>query len=251
MHIAAHCWGIAGTPGYLLRTLAERSVKNLTLYCNNFLPNPPGLKELGIPDSSPVMLLPQLKKIVTAFTGTRAIRGLGQEDFLGDLVSSGRLEIESTTHGSFVERLHAGAMGLGGFYSPVGINTIVEKGKEKRIINGKEYILERPIRPDVGLIKAEKADKLGNLVHHGTARGANPVIAMASKLTIVEVSEIVEVGELDPEMIVTPGVYVDRIVRIPDEDPASAKQIKEILEKVFGIPEIRELVFAAPKGEQE
>jgi len=249
--VAAHVWGASGTPGYLFRALADRGVKDLTLYCNNFLPSPPGLKELGLPDSSATILLPQLKKVVTAFAGTRAIRGLGQEDFLGDRVKSGQLELESTTHGVFLERLHAGAMGLGGFYSPIGLDTIVEKGKEKKVIDGKEYILERPIRPDVGLVKADKADKLGNLVYRGTARGANPIIAMASKLTIVEVFEIVEVGELDPEMVVTPGIYVDRIVRIPDEDLASTKQKQEILEKVFGDPGIRELVFAAPKGGQE
>ena len=224
--VAAHVWGACGTPGYLFRALVARGAKGLTLYCNNFLPGPPGLGE-GYPD--PTILLPQLKKIVTPFLGTRAFRGMGLgQQFLGDRVTSGQLEVEATTHGVFMERLHAGAMGLGGFYSPVGLNTVVEKGKEKRVIDGKEYILEKPVRPDVGLIKANKSDKLGNLVYRGSARGANPVIATASRLTIVEVYEIVEVGELDPEMVVTPAIYVDRIVKIPEEDASSAKQREEV-----------------------
>jgi len=227
--VAAHAWGACGTPGYLFRALAAQGAKDLTLYCTNFLPGPPGLEDIGFPD--PTILLPQLKKIVTPFLGTRAFRGVLGEDFLGDRVRSGQLEIEATTHGVLMQRLHAGAMKLGGFYSPVGLNTVVEKGKEKRVIDGKEYILEKPIHPDVGLISAYKADKLGNLVYRGSARASNPVIAMASGLTIVQVWEVVEVGELDPEVVVTPGIYVDRIVRIPDEDPNSAKRVEELFRK--------------------
>jgi len=250
-HVIAHVWGFSGTPGYLFRTLVERGVKDLTFYCNNFLPSAPSLKELELPDSGVSILLPQLKKIVSAFIGARAFRGLGEEDFLGEWVRSGQLEIEATTHGVYMERLHAGAARLGGFYSPIGLNTIIEKGKEKRVIDGKEYIFQTPFRPDVGLIKAVKADKLGNLVYHGTSRGSNPNIAMASRLTIVEVDEIVEVGELDPEMIVTPGIYIDRIVRIPDDDAGSPKRKKEILEMVLGNEEIRELLFGASEGGQQ
>jgi len=250
-HVAAHIWGVNGTPGYLFRALLERGVKNLTFYANNFLPGPPGLKALGLPDSSGTILLPQIRKLVTAFTGTRAIRGLGEENFLDEWLRSGQRELEITSHGVLLGRLHAGAMGLGGFYSPIGIDTIIEQGKEKRVIDGREYILEKPIRPDVGLIRASKADKLGNLVYHGTARGSNPIIAMASKFNIVEVEEIVDPGELDPDMIVTPGIYIDRIVQIPREDAASPENRQEILEKVFGDPGIRELVFGASRGEQE
>lgn len=250
-HVAAHSWGVSGTPGYLFRALVERGVKNLTFYCNNFLPSPPGLKDLGLPDSSVTILLPQLKKIVAAFIGARAFRGIGEEDFLGERLRSGQLEIEISTHGVYMERFHAGAARLGGFYSPVGLNTIIEKGKEKRVIDGREYIFQKPIRPDVALIKAVKADKLGNLIYHGTSRGSNPIIAMAAKLTIVEVDEVVEVGELDPEIIVTPGIFVDRIVRVPDDDTGSAKRKKEILEIVLGDETIRELMFGAREGGQE
>jgi 3-oxoacid CoA-transferase A subunit len=226
-HVASHMWGLCGTPGYLYRALAASSVKNLTLYIENFLPGPPGVADFGYPD--PTMLLPHLKKIVTPFLGGRAYSRMGVgADFLGDLIRSGKLETEVTTHGVFVERLHAGAMRLGGFYSPIGVGTAVAAGKEIRAIDGEEYIFETPISPDVGLIKAAKADKLGNLTYHGSARGANPVIAMASKVNVVEVDEIVEPGELDPELIVTPCIYVDYLVKIPEDDISGAMKLKEL-----------------------
>jgi 3-oxoacid CoA-transferase A subunit len=117
--------------------------------------------------------------------------------------------------GTLAERLRCGAGGLGGFYTPVGIGTVVENGKEKKTIGGKEYILELPLTADFALIKAHYADTLGNLVYRGTARCFNPVMASAAKITIVEVDKLVESRQLDPEAIVTPHVYVDRIVEIP------------------------------------
>ncbi len=215
--VAAHNWG-AGTPGYLYRALVERGVTGLTLCLNNFLPLPAALSEHGLPDAT--SLLPQAKKIISAFIGTRAFGGMSS-DFLGTRIEDGTLEIESTTHGVLIERLHAGAAGLGGVYSPVGVGTIVEAGKEKRVIDGVEYLLEAPMSPDVGLIKADTADTMGNLIYRGSARGANPVIAMAAKYTIVEVFDVVEPGELDPDAVVTPGIYVDSIVKIPPDDKAS------------------------------
>jgi 3-oxoacid CoA-transferase A subunit len=124
----------------------------------------------------------------------------------------------------FVERLHAGAMRLGGIYSPIGIGTRLEESREKRIINGVEYTFQEPITPDLGLVSAAKADKLGNLVYHGTARAANPIIAMSSRYTVAEVFEIVEPGELNPDSIVTPGVFVDRIVPIHADDAYSKER---------------------------
>jgi acyl CoA:acetate/3-ketoacid CoA transferase len=112
------------------------------------------------------------------------------------------------------------------------VGTVIEKGKEKRKFDGREYLFETPIIPDIGLVKAHTADTLGNLVYRGTGRGANPAIAMASRLTIAEVFEVVEPGALDPETIVTPGVYVDRIVRIPDEDVTSLKRRSEFAERL-------------------
>jgi len=240
--VAMHYWGFNGTPSYLVRALIACGVKNLTLYTNNFVPiGMGGLSEIGIPDLTG--LLPQLKKLVSPFIGGRTYGSKGQEQtdaVLMERVNSGVLEIESSTHGVFIERLLAGAMATGGFYSPIGIDTIIEKGKERRTIDGKEYIFEKPIRPDVGLIKAYRADKLGNLVYRGTSRGANPIIAMASKLTIVEVFDVVEPGELDPEKIVTPGIYVDRIVKIPEDDIASESKITEIMKMLVSAKAAKE-----------
>jgi 3-oxoadipate CoA-transferase alpha subunit len=227
--VAAHNWG-AGTPGYLYRALVERGVKDLTVCFNNFLPLPEDLRESGLPDAT--SLLPQARKVISAFIGTRAFGG-ADSDFLGPRLDEGSLDIESTTHGVLIERLHAGAVGLGGVYSPVGVGTRIAAGKETRVINGVEYILEEPMRPDVGLVKADKADTLGNLVYRGSARGANPVIAMASKYTIAEVFDVVEPGELDPDHIVTPGIYVDRIVKIPEDDLASRQGRMQAVQAVI------------------
>jgi len=228
--VAMHSWGLSGTPGYLLRALKACGAKDLTLYCNNFLPGMPTLEEMGLVNLT--SLLPQLKKIVSPFIGGRAFSTSGEDIFEGR-VQSGELEIETSTHGVYIERFLAGAMGSGGFYSPIGINTIIEKGKEKRIIDGKEYILEKPISPDIGLVKAYRSDKLGNLIYRGSSRGSNPIVAMASKLTIVEVFDIVETGELDPEIIVTPSIYVDRIVKIPEDDVASESRINDVLKMII------------------
>ncbi len=248
--IAAHFWGVAGSPGYLFRALLERGVRDLTVCINNFLPVPQTLGESGFAD--PTGLLPQIKKIITAFMGTRVFGSLNA-DFLGTRVEDGTLEIESTTHGVLIERLHAGAMGLGGFYSPIGVGTTVEKGKEKRTIDGVEYIFEEPLRPDVGLVKAARADTRGNLVYRGSARGANPIIAMASRYTIAEVFEIVEPGELDPEMVVTPGVYIDRIVRVPDDDPFSLKRRPDTIQTIveYALTRLAEEEATAAESLQE
>jgi len=245
--IASHFWGVAGSPGYLFRALLERGVRDLTVCINNFLPVPQKLGESGFAD--PTGLLPQVKKIITAFMGTRVFGSLNA-DFLGTRVEDGTLEIESTTHGVLIERLHAGAMGQGGFYSPIGVGTTVEKGKEKRTIGGVECIFEGPLQPDVGLVKAARADTRGNLVYRGSARGANPIIAMASKYTIAEVFEIVEPGELDPEMVITPGVYIDRIVRVPDDDPFSLKRRPDTIQTIveFALTRLAEEEAAAAEA---
>jgi len=177
-------------------------------------------------------LLPQMKKLVAPFIGGRTFGFLGDDAFDGRL-ADGTLEIETSSHGVFSERLMAGAMGMGGYYSPIGIGTIMEKGKEKRVIDGVTYLFEKPIRPDVGFVRAKTADKLGHLVYHGTARGSNPNIAMASKLTIAEVDEIVECGELDPEAIVTPGIFVDRIVKVPEDDAMTEEERDEMMKNML------------------
>jgi len=218
--VAANFWG-PGTPTYLWRALFERDVQNLTVCINNYNPTPDVVRETGGPD--PTLLLSQTRKIISAYCATRH-SDVVDIDMLNMRVMEGTLEFENTTHGNLIMRLHAGAMGLGGIYSPVGVGTSIEEGKEKRVINGVEYIFEEPIVPDLGLVSAAKADKLGNLVYHGTARAANPVIAMASKYTVAEVFEIVEPGEIEPDVVVTPGAFVDRIVLIPEDAPSSKER---------------------------
>ncbi len=221
--IAANFWG-PGTPTHLWRTLFKTDIKDLTVCINNYVAKTLVLREIGSPD--PTLLLSRTKKIITAFTA-RPKEDLPMVAEMMKRIQEGTLEIESVSHGLLIERLLAGALRQGGFYSPLGIGTIIEKGREKRTINGKDYIFQEPIVPDVGLISAAKADKYGNLIYHGTARANNPVIAMASKYTIAEVFEIVEPGEIAPDAIVTPGIFVDKIVLIPEDDIASKKRRME------------------------
>jgi 3-oxoacid CoA-transferase A subunit len=224
--VAFNLWG-PGTPYYLLQALLESGIKDITVCTNNYILRADVLRKEGVPDAG--IVLSQTRKIMTSFSGLNAGEASAADE-VTKRVEEGTLEFESMSHGIFIERLQAGAMRLGGIYTPIGVGTVVEQGKEKRVINGVEYIFVEPIVPDVGLISAAKGDKLGNLVYHGTARAANPIIAMASRYTIAEVFEIVEPGELDPDSIVTPGIFVDRIVRIPDDSPTSKnRRIKQLL----------------------
>jgi 3-oxoacid CoA-transferase A subunit len=227
--IALYSWGLAGTPYHLIAAIKRLGIKDITLYCPNFGILPVESRN-QLP--GPGCLINHLRKVITP--GIAGPRQFGPEtvDILGDRIASGKLEAEIIPHGIWIERLHAAAMGLGGFYNPVGVGTMVEAGKEKRLIDDREYFLEKAFQPDVGLIKADKADKLGNLVYRRISRGANPIIAMASRLTIVEVDEIVEVGKLDSEAIVTPMIYVDRIVKIPEGEIGSAKSMKELVRRL-------------------
>jgi 3-oxoadipate CoA-transferase alpha subunit len=126
---------------------------------------------------------------------------------------AGEIEVEVVPQGTVAERIRAAGAGLGGFYTPTGVGTVVEQGKERRTLNGREYILEMPLRADFALIRAHRADTMGNLVFKEAARNFNPVMAAAADVTIAEAQEIVPAGALDPEVIVTPGVYVNRIVQ--------------------------------------
>ena len=241
--LAAQAFGIIGTPHHLFRALAESGKKDLTLICTTFIPIP---VESELP--GPVSLLPQLKRVITSGVGSRALGGTAV-DFLEDQVKSGKLEIELTMLGTLLMRLYAAAFELGGFYDPVGAGTIIEEGKEKRNIDGREYVLEKPLRPDVGLIKAHRADKMGNLSYDKAARGANPIIAMAAKLAIVEVDEIVEEGQIDPEMVVTPGVYVDRIVKKPEGSVGSAKHMEDLVRGALQNEILRRVVLGPARKE--
>lgn len=204
-----------GLPMNLIVALANQGAKNLTVIANmggvgfelSKRIKPEGYQDLGILFESG-----QVSKFIGSMP---ALGGMPPNSPIERLYNDGKVEIEMVPQGTLAERIRCGVGGLGGFYTPVGIDTVVEKGKEKKIIGGREYILELPLFADFTLVKAYKADTLGNLVYRRTGRCFNPVMAMAAKVTIVEVNQVVSPGQLDPEVIITPHVYVNRIVLVP------------------------------------
>lgn len=189
-------FGLCGIPENLIQALKNTGVKGLTCVSNN----------AGVDDFGLGLLLQthQIKKMIASYVGENATF---ERQYL-----SGELEVELCPQGTLAERLRAGGAGIPGFYTPTGVGTLVAEGKEVREFDGREYILERGIRGDFALVKAWKADTYGNLIYRKTARNFNPMIAAAGKITVAEVEEIVEVGELDPDSIHTPGIYVQRLV---------------------------------------
>lgn len=196
--IAVGGFGLVGCPVLLVNTLAEHDVSGLTIISNNL--GEPGGKGLG-----KILLQNKIVKAVGSyFTSNKdAVR----------YANEGKIEVELVPQGTLSERLRAGGAGIGGFFTKTSAGTLLAENKESRWIDGEEYVLENPLRPDVSLIKAKKADKLGNLIFSKTARNFNPDMAKAGKITIVEAEEIVEIGELDPEHIVIPHLFVDFIVQ--------------------------------------
>lgn len=189
-------FGLCGIPENAILALRDKEVKNLTVVSNN----------CGVDDWGLGLLLAnkQIKKMVSSYVGENKIF---EQQFL-----SGELEVELVPQGTLAERMRAGGAGIPGFYTATGVGTPIAEGKEQRKFNGRTFILEHGIVGDFALVKAWKADPLGNLVFRKTARNFNPLAAMAGKITIVEVEEIVEVGELDPDEIHTPGIYVQHVV---------------------------------------
>jgi len=229
-------WNLGrSTPRNLIRALYKKGTKDLTIISHNFTPPRVGNYFFDENEICTVLTLAgQAKKVITAWPGLSAYGGkFPKKSQLEKRVASGEIEMELMSHGTMAERIRAGGSGLGGFYTPVGVGTIVEKGKEKKIIDGKEYILEKPLRADFGFVRAYKADKRGNLIYRGAVRGCNPIIAMASDVTIVEVDEVVETGELAPDVIVTPGVFVKRIVKIPEGGYGSASHMESLFHKAL------------------
>src|SRR5512136_1862188 len=204
-----------GLPIHLIVALAKQGAKDLTIIANqggvgfelSKRIKPDGYQDIGI-----LVQNGQVKKFIGSVP---ALGGMPPTSPIETLHREEKIEIELVPQGTLAERIRAGAGGLGGFYTPTGVGTPVESGKEKKVINGKEYLLELPLTADFALIKAHKADTLGNLVYRGTARCFNPVMAMAARTTIVEADELVEPGVLDPEVIVTPHLFVSRIVEVP------------------------------------
>jgi 3-oxoacid CoA-transferase subunit A len=196
--------GKPGSPTNLILALRDQGAKNLTTVSNR----------CAVMDLDLLFETRQVRKAIASapVPGSRAPSPF-EEQYL-----AGEVELELVPQGTMVERMRAAAAGIGGFYTTTGVGTQLEEGKEKRIIDGKEYILEFPLMADFAFIRAHKADKMGNLTYWRSQRNFNPVMAMAAKITIAEVDEIVEIGDLDPETIVTPAIYVDRVVKRPGRE---------------------------------
>jgi len=214
----------AAWPHHLIWALRNQGAKNLTAISSNmgigpYLSRGPGAVGPGeiFAEISILVENGQIRKgISTVFGSGRYKRTYGLSLPIEKAYLAGEVETELVPLGTLEERIRAGGAGIGGFYTPVGVGTIIAEGKETRLIDGREYILEFPLRADYAFIRAHKADKLGNLVYKGTSRCSGPTMATAADITIAEVDEIIEPGELDPEVIVTPGIFVDRIVKITE-----------------------------------
>jgi 3-oxoadipate CoA-transferase alpha subunit len=193
-------FGTAGIPNELIEGLIAQGAKDLTVVNNNAGNGDTGLAAL--------LKTGRVRKIVCSFP-----RQADSHVFDG-LYRSGRIELELVPQGNLAERIRAAGAGIGAFFSPTGFGTELAKGKETREINGRQYVLEHPIYGDVALIKAERGDRWGNLMFRKAARNFGPVMAMGAKMTIASVHEIAELGQLEPEAVVTPGIFVSRIVRI-------------------------------------
>lgn len=199
MTILVGGFGLCGIPENLILALRDSGVKNLTCVSNN----------AGVDDFGLGLLLHtrQIKKMVSSYVGENAT--------FEKLYLSGELELEFCPQGTLAERVRAGGAGIPAFYTPTGVGTLVAEGKDIREFEGRPYVMERGIRGEFALVRAWKADTFGNLVFRKTARNFNPMMATAGKITVVEVEEIVPVGELDPDQIHTPGVFVQRIIKSP------------------------------------
>tara|TARA_R110001592_G_scaffold77259_1_gene232644 strand:- start:642 stop:1352 length:711 start_codon:yes stop_codon:yes gene_type:complete len=197
MTVVAGGFGLCGIPENLIKEIERKGIKGLTLVSNN----------CGVDDFGLGLLLPkrQIKKIIASYVGENA-------EFERQMMS-GELDVELTPQGTLAEKMRAGGAGIPAFYTATGVGTLVAAGKDQRQFNGRDYILEEAITGDFAIIKAWKADKFGNLVYRKTARNFNPLAATAGKITVVEVEEIVEPGELDPDEIHTPGIYVNRVIQ--------------------------------------
>jgi 3-oxoacid CoA-transferase subunit A len=188
-------FGLSGIPENLILALRETGVKDLTCVSNN----------AGVDDGGLGLLLQtrQIKKMISSYVGENQIF---ERQFL-----SGELEVELCPQGTLAERIRAGGAGIAGFFTPTGAGTMVAEGKETRVMNGREYVLEMPIRGDFAFVKAWKGDRMGNLVYRMSARNFNPMAATAGNATLAEVEHLVNPGDLDPDHVVTPGIFVNWI----------------------------------------
>ena len=194
--LAVGGFGLCGIPEALIEALKNTGVTGLTCISNNA-----GVDDFGL---GKLLQTKQIKKMISSYVGEN-------KEFERQYLN-GELEVELTPQGTLAEKLRAGGAGIPAFYTQTGVGTLVAEGKEVREFDGKEFILEKSLTADVALVKAYKADKAGNLIFRKTARNFNPECAMAGKITVAEVEQVVEIGELDPDDIHLPGIYVNRIV---------------------------------------
>lgn len=201
-------FGLAGMPIELIEGLIRQGAQDLTVVCNNAGSGDTGLAAL--------LATGRVRKVVCSFP-----RQSDSHVFDG-LYRAGRIELDLVPQGNLAERMRAAGAGIGAFFCPTGVGTALAEGKETRIIDGRTYVLEYPIHGDVALIKAQVADTMGNLVYRKTARNFGPVMAMAATTTIVQVARVVPAGDIDPEVVVTPGIFVDRIVALEEPNGVMA-----------------------------
>jgi 3-oxoadipate CoA-transferase alpha subunit len=193
-------FGLAGQPTELIDALLDQGAKELVIVNNNAGNGDTGLAAL--------LAAGRVRKIVCSFPRQT------DSHVFDALYRAGKIELELVPQGNLAERIRAAGAGIGGFYTPTGAGTPLAEGKEQRKINGRDYILEFPLQADYALIKALRADRWGNLVYRKTARNFGPIMATASRIAVAQVHEVVELGELDPETIVTPGLFVQRVVAL-------------------------------------
>jgi 3-oxoacid CoA-transferase subunit A len=193
--VMAGGFGLAGIPENLIAALREKGAKNLTIISNNA-----GIDGFGL---GLLLQNRQIRKMIATY--------VGENQLFEKLALSGEIEVDLVPQGTFSERIRAGGAGIAGFFTPTGYGTPIAEGKETREFNGRMYVLERALTADFAFVKAWKGDKWGNLVYRKTARNFNPVMATAGRVTIAEVEHLVEVGELEPDSVHTPAIYVQRI----------------------------------------
>ena len=189
-------FGLSGIPENLVEALHTRGTRNLTIVSNNA-----GVDGFGI---GKLLLARQVKKMIATYVGEN-------KEFERQYLA-GELEVDLVPQGTFAERIRAGGAGIGGFFTPTGYGTLAADGKETRVIDGRPYVLEQPLTADFAFVRAWKGDRLGNLVYRRTARNFNPVMATAGRVTIAEVETLVEPGAIEPDHVITPGVYVQHVI---------------------------------------
>lgn len=203
--IAVSGFFTAGTPVHLIKALVKKGTKNLTIICQQMGPGNDCISDL--------VNKGQVAKAISNYpfyrSATRGASSVFEQAF-----RAGKVELEVYPMGTFVEKLRAAGAGIAAFYTPTGVGTVIERDKEKRDFNGREYLLESAIKPDFSFVHAWKGDRMGNLVCHKTARNYIPEMSAAAEITIAEVEDLVDTGKLNPDMIHVPGVYINRVVKV-------------------------------------